>query len=188
MTRRAEMASWSEFAADRPDFAEAGARLFRQFSVALLATSAEDGGPRMAPVCPILAGEHLYLIVARHTPKLRQLQRDPRYALHAFLGPNDEEFQVRGTAELVTSEAERAAARSTVACGATGNASASPTRKPFGNAGQPRTARSRPSEPIGLRSVPAGGLLGMERHATRAGAPSADGFAEPSGSRRDRGG
>ena len=101
------MVSWSEFAAERPDLAEAGARLFRQFSVALLATSGEDGGPRMAPVCPILAGQHLYLIVAGHTPKFRQLQRDPRYALHAFLGANDEEFQVRGTAELVTSEAER---------------------------------------------------------------------------------
>ena len=74
---------------------------------ALLATVGADGGPRMAPVCPIFAGEHLYLIVGEATPKNRQLRRDPRYVLHAFLGDDDEEFQIRGRASPVDAEAER---------------------------------------------------------------------------------
>jgi hypothetical protein len=102
------MTSWSAFAAEAPELAEAGRRLFQQFGVALLATVAADGGPRMAPVCPVLAADDLYLIVARHTPKALHLQQDGRYVLHAFLGPNDEELQVRGTATLVGSEDERA--------------------------------------------------------------------------------
>jgi hypothetical protein len=101
------MTSWSDFASARPAFAEAGARLFRQYGVALLATVADDGSPRMAPVCPVLSGDHLYLIVAAATPKARHLRRDSGYALHAFLGANDEEFQVRGDAVLVESEEER---------------------------------------------------------------------------------
>jgi hypothetical protein len=101
------MTRWSAFAAERPDFAEAGARLFQQFGVALLATVASDGAPRLAPVCPILQGEHLYLIVAQRTPKARHLESGRPYALHALLGSNDEEFQVRGVPSLVTAAAER---------------------------------------------------------------------------------
>jgi hypothetical protein len=106
--REEPVPDWSELAAQRPDFAAAGARLFTQWGVAWLGTIAADG-PRLTPVCPILSGPALYLIVARHTPKYRQLQRDPRYVLHACLGADDEEFQVRGTAHEVAAAAERSA-------------------------------------------------------------------------------
>lgn len=102
------MPDWCDLAAQRPDFAAAGARLFSQFGVAWLATTGA-GGPRVAPVCPILTGPALYVIVARHTPKYRQLRRDPRYALHACLGADDEEFVVRGTVHEVGAAAERSA-------------------------------------------------------------------------------
>ncbi|MDX2168778.1 MAG: pyridoxamine 5'-phosphate oxidase family protein [Deltaproteobacteria bacterium] len=102
------MSDWSDLAAQRPDFAAAGARLFTQFGVAWLGTVAPDG-PRLAPVCPVLSGAALYLIVARHTPKYRHLQHNPRYVLHACLGADDEEFQVRGTAHEVPAAAERSA-------------------------------------------------------------------------------
>lgn len=46
-----------------------------------LATTRPDGGPRVHPICPILAG-NLYAFIVPG-PKLADLRRDPRYALHS---------------------------------------------------------------------------------------------------------
>jgi CubicO group peptidase (beta-lactamase class C family) len=56
------MKRWSEFAAERPDMAEAGHTLIYQFRVGLgyLATVRKDGGPRVHPVCPVVAKGGLY--------------------------------------------------------------------------------------------------------------------------------
>ena len=50
------MATWKEFAADRPDLAAIGERLLYQYKVgfAFLATIRKDGGPRVHPVCPAI--------------------------------------------------------------------------------------------------------------------------------------
>jgi hypothetical protein len=98
------MKRWSEFAAERPDMAEAGRTLIYQFRVGLgyLATVRKDGGPRVHPVCPVLANDGLYVFVGNHSPKLRDLLRDGRYALHSFPNPQvDDEFTVAGRAERV---------------------------------------------------------------------------------------
>jgi len=76
--------TWGELAGRRPDLAEAGKRLFYNFGVGLgfLATVRPDGGPRVHPICPLLTETGLYgLILAG--PKLADLRRDPRYALHS---------------------------------------------------------------------------------------------------------
>jgi Pyridoxamine 5'-phosphate oxidase len=98
------MKRWSEFAAERPDMAEAGRTLIYQFRVGLgyLATVRKDGGPRVHPVCPVLANDGLYVFIGNHSPKLRDLLRDGRYALHSFPNPQvDDEFTVAGRAERV---------------------------------------------------------------------------------------
>ena len=98
------MKRWSEFAAERPDMAEAGRTLIYQFRVGLgyLATVRRDGGPRVHPVCPVLANDGLYVFIGNHSPKLRDLLRDGRYALHSFPNPQvDDEFTVAGRAERV---------------------------------------------------------------------------------------
>ena len=93
------MKRWCEFAAERPEMAEAGRALVYQFKVGLgyLATVRKDGGPRVHPVCPVIANGGLYLFIGNQTPKLRDLLRDGRYALHTFPNPEvDDEFSVSG--------------------------------------------------------------------------------------------
>ena len=69
------MSSWGEFDAAAPDFAAAGQRLFRQAEsaawIAMMATVSRDGTPRMAPVCPILAADALYISAGGDTGGMR---------------------------------------------------------------------------------------------------------------------
>lgn len=81
------MLRWSGFAAARPDLADEARRLFYEFGIGLgfLATVRPDGGPRVHPICPVLADELYAFIVPG--PKLDDLRRDPRYALHSETYP-----------------------------------------------------------------------------------------------------
>ena len=101
--------SWLRFEAEAPAIARAGRRLLTGAdggTIAFLATGAA-AGPHLSPVCPFWSGGELVLIASAQTPKARDLQADPRYALHAFLGDADEEFQVRGSTVLVSDSSER---------------------------------------------------------------------------------
>ena len=92
---------WDQFASERPEMAEAGRALIYQFKVGLgyLATVRKDGGPRVHPVCPVIANGGLYVFVGNQTPKLHDLLRDGRYALHSFPNPQvADEFYVSGRA------------------------------------------------------------------------------------------
>lgn len=104
------MASWDEFSRAAPDLAEFGAALFRQHGIAYLATVRPDGGPRLHPITPIFAQGRLYAAIGPDSPKLRDLRRDGRYALHAPLGESDAEFVVRGRATEVVDGPTRARA------------------------------------------------------------------------------
>lgn len=98
------MKRWCAFAAERPDLAEAGRALIYQYRVGLgyLATVRKDGGPRVHPVCPVIANDGLYVFVGNQTPKLHDLLRDGRYALHSFPRADvDDEFAVSGRARRV---------------------------------------------------------------------------------------
>jgi hypothetical protein len=95
------MKRWSDFAAEKPGMAEAGHALIYQFRVGLgyLATVRKDGGPRVHPVCPVIAHDGLYVFIGNHSPKVHDLLRDGRFALHAFPHPEvDDEFYVSGRA------------------------------------------------------------------------------------------
>jgi hypothetical protein len=95
---------WSDFAAERPEMADAGRTLIYQFRVGLgyLATVRKDGGPRVHPVCPVIANGGLYVFIGNRSPKRRDLLRDGRYALHSFPNPQvDDEFTVHGRAQPV---------------------------------------------------------------------------------------
>jgi hypothetical protein len=51
---------------------------------------------------PVLANDGLYVFIGNHSPKLRDLLRDGRYALHSFPNPQvDDEFTLAGRAERV---------------------------------------------------------------------------------------
>ena len=104
------MKRWGEFAAEQPDMAEAGRALIYQFRVGLgyLATVRKDGGPRVHPVCPVIAHGGLYVFIGNHSPKVHDLRRDGRFALHAFPHPEvDDEFYVSGRAKRVDEQTIR---------------------------------------------------------------------------------
>ena len=96
------MKRWCDFESEQPQIAEAGRKLIYQHGVGLgyLATVRKDGGPRLHPVCPTLANGGLYLFIGNHSPKIHDLHRDGRYALHTFPVPDsDHEFYVSGRTE-----------------------------------------------------------------------------------------
>jgi hypothetical protein len=93
---------WSQFGEERPDLQKAAEALFYQHGLGLgfLATVRPDGGPRVHPICPVLAGELYAFFVPG--PKLADLRRDGRFALcsETCAPPrHDDNVYVTGTAE-----------------------------------------------------------------------------------------
>ncbi len=100
---------WDEFAAEQPELAQAGRALIYPVKVGLgyLATIRKDGAPRLHPVCPTIANGGLYLFIGNHSPKVHDLRRDGRYALHSFPLPDvDDEFYVAGRAVVAEDDPE----------------------------------------------------------------------------------
>ena len=105
------MKRWSELTAEQPELADAGRALIYQYKVGLgyLATLRKDGAPRVHPVCPVIAHGGLYVFIGNQSPKLRDLLRDGRFALHAFPRADvDDEFTVSGRASRIDDAAVRA--------------------------------------------------------------------------------
>jgi hypothetical protein len=91
---------WGEFAAERPDLAAEGRALLFGHDVGLgfLATTRPDTGPRVHPICPLHRDEGLYAFIVPG-PKLNDLRRDGRYALHCETFPppqHDDAFYLTG--------------------------------------------------------------------------------------------
>jgi hypothetical protein len=107
------MVTWEEFAAAAPELARTGRSLLEQFGVGLafLATVRGDGAPRVHPVCPVLSGDRLFVLVTPTSPKRGDLLRDGRYALQTFPQPKpgSDEFYVTGTAAVRNDPATRGA-------------------------------------------------------------------------------
>jgi hypothetical protein len=105
------MLSWAEFRGLRPDLTDAGRELLCQWDIGLgfLSTVRPDGGPRLHPICPILTDTGMYAFIIP-SPKLQDLLRDGRYALHSYPRPDDEDaFYLTGMARLIDSPEVRQA-------------------------------------------------------------------------------
>jgi hypothetical protein len=95
------MLSWKQFAQTRPDLARLGAALLYEhggIGLGFVASVRPDGGPRVHPICPLLTDAGLYAFIVPG-PKLADLRRDGRYALHSetFPPPNhDDAFYLTG--------------------------------------------------------------------------------------------
>ena len=106
------MATWSEFSADSPEMASFGKqRLERR--IAYLATIRPDGSPRVHPVSPFIAKDHLFVYMEPTSPKGDDLRRDARYAMHSAVEDNSGgqgEFLIRGRAvEIADTESRKEA-------------------------------------------------------------------------------
>jgi hypothetical protein len=95
------MASWSDFAAAEPALADGIRALLQQYGPGMgyLATIRPDGGPRVHPVSPVFTDDGLYCFIV-DSPKRRDLERDGRYALHAY-PPEDNDDEATLTGEAV---------------------------------------------------------------------------------------
>lgn len=72
-----------------------------------LATNAPDG-PRVRMVHPTFEGDVLWLATSTDSPKARQMANDPRVDVQFQVAPPDfVHLMVRGTAELISDEAEK---------------------------------------------------------------------------------
>lgn len=95
------MVTWGDFQRLEPALASAGRALFYHFGVGLafLATTRRDGAPRLHPICVVQAGGGLYGLIIP-SPKLADLRRDGRFALHSYpREDNEDAFYVTGRAE-----------------------------------------------------------------------------------------
>jgi len=103
MWHRASVLTWNGFAAVEPELASACRAMMYQFGVGLafLATVRSDGGPRVHPVCPLIAESGLFAFLIP-SPKRDDLLRDGRYAMHSFpADENEDAVSLTGVAEPV---------------------------------------------------------------------------------------
>ena len=99
------MATWAEFANAEPELA-ALARERMQRRIVYQATLRLDGGPRVHPVSPWIAAGLLCVSFRDTSPKIREVARDARYALHTAQPWDDHagdygEFMARGRLEQI---------------------------------------------------------------------------------------
>jgi hypothetical protein len=103
--------SWRVFEEAAPELASLGfAKLDRK--ICYLALTNKDDSPRVHPITPFIGGGMLFMFTEPTSPKIRDLQRDGRYALHCSVGREGPliEFLVTGNAVLISDPAQRAQA------------------------------------------------------------------------------
>jgi uncharacterized pyridoxamine 5'-phosphate oxidase family protein len=110
------MLTWDEFSRLQPMMAEFGAARFK-LGVVYLATIRADGYPRVHPISAFVGEGHLYAFMEPTSPKAKDLQRSPHYAMHSLVTDGDGtngEFHISGDAVFHTDPAVRA--RAVAAC------------------------------------------------------------------------
>jgi hypothetical protein len=102
------MATWAELERADPDLAAFGRERF-QGRVVFHATLMTDGAPRLHPVSPWLGTGLLLVSFRARSPKVDEIRRDGRYAMHSAQPAEDHEgesgeFLVRGWMEQISED------------------------------------------------------------------------------------
>ena len=110
------MAAWRHLAGAAPDLATTAHRLLTVPGTGFgyLATLDRQGAPRIHPVIPVWAAGSMFLFV-NPSPKLRDLERDGRYALHST-GSEDVDDELMVTGRAVVRDDAGLRAEATAAC------------------------------------------------------------------------
>lgn len=110
------MATWGHFAHSAPELASIASTLLTVPGTGFgyLATVDVVGAPRIHPIMPVWAAESMFAFIGP-SPKLRDLERDGRYALHSTGSADvDDELMIAGRAFIRDEDDLRAVA--TAAC------------------------------------------------------------------------
>src|SRR3954468_11160546 len=102
------MPSWAKFEAEAPELAARVRERFEAHGHKTIATVRRDGSPRISGTEAQFEGEDLWIGSMLNALKARDLQRDPRYALHSASEDPDAwsgDAKVAGIAEEVTDPA-----------------------------------------------------------------------------------
>jgi Pyridoxamine 5'-phosphate oxidase len=99
------MATWDDFAAAAPELAAGARKLLEAHTHLTIATLRKDGAPRISGIeAQVLEGD-LWFGSMPDALKARDLQRDPRFALHSGTGDASDwhgDAKVAGRAEEIT--------------------------------------------------------------------------------------
>ena len=104
------MASWNEFETAAPELAKRVKELFDAHKHKTMATLRKDGSPRISGTETVFRDGELFIGSMWQALKAKDLQRDPRFAIHsATFDPDNDwpgEAKLAGTATEVVDEAE----------------------------------------------------------------------------------
>ena len=105
--------SWKEFEERAPRMATLGIEKLNR-KIAYLAILNKDGSPRLHPITPFIGNGMLFMFTEPSSPKIRDLHRDSRYALHCSVDRKEGEplieFLVSGVANIIKDRSARTAA------------------------------------------------------------------------------
>jgi len=105
--------NWNEFENSLPRLAYLGFESLNG-KIAYLATIKKDGSPRLHPVTPFIGNGMLFIFTEPSSPKIRDLHRDSRYALHCSVDRKEGkpliEFLVSGNVKIISDNSVRAGA------------------------------------------------------------------------------
>lgn len=106
------MATWTEVSTAAPELAKLARELFEAHKHLTLATLRKDGSPRISGVECRFIDDDLWFGSMPDAVKARDLQRDPRFALHSGTGDADQwkgDAKVAGRVEEIADGERRAA-------------------------------------------------------------------------------
>jgi len=108
--------SWKVFEEDSPELARLGYEKLNR-KIAYLATLKKDGSPRLHPVRPFIGYGMLFIFTEPSSPKIQDLSRDGRYAMHCTVGGEGPliEILVSGEAVVISNPRVREQAESIAA-------------------------------------------------------------------------
>ena len=92
--------SWKVFEEDSPELAALACEKLNR-KIAYLATLRKDGSPRLHPVTPFIGNGMMFIFTESSSPKIRDLCRDGRYALHCAVGGEGPLIEVMVLGEAV---------------------------------------------------------------------------------------
>jgi hypothetical protein len=108
--------SWKSFEESSPDLASIGYEKLNKV-ITYLALLNMDGSPRLHPVTPFIGNGMLFMFTEPTSPKIRDLRRDGRYAMHNAVSREGPliEYLLSGNAKEISDPLVRAQAESIAA-------------------------------------------------------------------------